>query len=96
MSFHIPASESDTCYLLYDVTLFLTTEMWHLEVLCVQQFRVKTKFGGAVSIICVVVMVLLFASEIRLYLTPEVREELVVDTTRTGKLKINIDFVFSR
>jgi len=49
-----------------------------------------------VSIICVVVMVLLFASEIRLYLTPEVREELVVDTTRTGKLKINIDFVFSR
>ena len=56
----------------------------------------KTKFGGAVSIICVVVMVLLFASEIRLYLTPEVREELVVDTTRTGKLKINIDFVFSR
>ena len=59
-------------------------------------FRVKTKFGGAVSIICVVVMVLLFASEIRMYLTPEVREELVVDTTRTGKLKINIDFVFSR
>ena len=39
-------------------------------------------------------MVLLFASEIRDYLQPEMKEELFVDTSRTGKLKINIDINF--
>ena len=41
-------------------------------------------------------MILLFASETRDYLTPEIREELIVDTTRAGKLKINLDIVFPR
>ena len=48
------------------------------------------------TILCGVIMVLLFASETQDYLTPEIREELIVDTTRTGKLKINLDFVFPR
>ena len=41
-------------------------------------------------------MILLFASETRDYLPPEIREELIVDTTRAGKLKINLDIVFPR
>jgi len=61
-----------------------------------EDFRIKTKFGGLMSIACGVVMCLLFASQINDFLTPEVREELIVDTTRTGKLKINLDVVFSR
>ena len=61
-----------------------------------EDFRIKTKFGGLMSICCGLIMTLLFASEIRDYLTPEVKEELIVDTTRTGKLKINLDMVFSR
>ena len=30
-----------------------------------EDFRVKTKFGGAMSLICVVIMLVLFGSEIR-------------------------------
>ena len=48
------------------------------------------------TILCGAIMILLFASETRDYLTPEIREELIVDTTRAGKLKINIDVVFPR
>ena len=48
------------------------------------------------TIICGCIMLLLFASETRDYLTPEIREELIVDTTRAGKLKINLDVVFPR
>ena len=41
-------------------------------------------------------MILLFTSEIRDYLTPQLTEELFVDTSRSGKLKINFDIVFNR
>jgi len=61
-----------------------------------EDFRIKTKFGGLMTILCGAIMILLFASETRDYLTPEIREELIVDTTRAGKLKINIDIVFPR
>jgi len=61
-----------------------------------EDFRIKTKFGGLMTIICGCIMLLLFASETRDYLTPEIREELIVDTTRAGKLKINLDVVFPR
>lgn len=61
-----------------------------------EDFRIKTKFGGLMTIICGAMMILLFASETRDYLTPEIREELIVDTTRAGKLKINLDVVFPR
>ena len=47
------------------------------------------------TILSAIVMILLFASEIRDYLTPQLTEELFVDTSRSGKLKINFDIVFS-
>ncbi|CAB4055137.1 ERGIC3 [Lepeophtheirus salmonis] len=40
-------------------------------------------------------MLFLFATEIREYLTPKIKEELFVDTSKGGKLKINLDIVFS-
>ena len=57
-------------------------------------FRIRTKAGGILTVASSLVMVLLFASEIRDYLQPEMKEELFVDTSRTGKLKINLDVNF--
>lgn len=36
-------------------------------------------------------MVLLFISELNSYLTPEITEELFVDTTRESNLQINLN-----
>jgi len=38
--------------------------------------------GGILTIISAIVMILLFTSEIRDYLTPQIKEELFVDTSR--------------
>ena len=61
-----------------------------------EDFRVRTRSGGVLTVLSAIVMLLLFASEIRDYLEPESKEELFVDTSRTGKLKINVDIVFSQ
>ena len=59
-------------------------------------FRIRTRSGGVLTVASGLVMIFLFASEIRDYLQPAQKEELFVDTSRTGKLKINVDIVFSR
>lgn len=41
-------------------------------------------------------MALLFITELRDYLTPQITEELFVDTSRSNKLRINLDIVFPR
>lgn len=41
-------------------------------------------------------MALLFISELYDYLTPKVTEELFVDTTRSHKLRINIDITLPK
>jgi hypothetical protein len=61
-----------------------------------EDFSVKTFGGGAITVISAAVMILLFASEIRDYLTPSVTEELFVDTSRGEKLKINFDVIVHR
>ena len=58
-------------------------------------FRIRTRAGGVLTVTSAIVMLLLFASEIRDYLQPEMKEELFVDTSRSGKLKINLDINFS-
>ena len=59
-------------------------------------FRIRTRSGGVLTVLSVLVMILLFASEFKDYLQPQMKEELFVDTSRTGKLKINVDVIFSR
>ena len=61
-----------------------------------EDFRIKTLGGGTITVVAGVVMVLLFASETQDYLTPSVDEQLLVDTTRDSKLKINLDIVFPK
>ena len=59
-------------------------------------FRIRTRSGGILTVLSGILMIFLFASEIKDYVKPELKEELFVDTSRTGKLKINVDVVFAR
>eukprot|EP00038_Savillea_parva_P009238 m.182194 g.182194 ORF g.182194 m.182194 type:complete len:388 (-) comp15467_c0_seq1:133-1296(-) len=59
-----------------------------------EDFRIKTFSGAAVSIVAAVIMLLLFASELSYFLTSEVTPELFVDTSRNEKMRINVDIVF--
>lgn len=59
-----------------------------------EDFRVKTYTGAMVTTISTIIMGLLFTSELRHYMQTDVHPELLVDTARPEKLKINIDFLF--
>ena len=56
-----------------------------------EEFSQKTIGGAAVTLITSIIMVWLVVSEFHLYLTPNVSEELFVDTTRSHKLQINLE-----
>lgn len=58
-----------------------------------EDFRIKTYGGAAVTIMSWCVIALLVFFEIQDYWTPTVSEELFVDTSRGPKLRINLDFV---
>jgi len=60
----------------------------------VEDFRVRTFSGAAVSIIAGIFITWLFISELVYYLSVEVKPELFVDTTRGEKLRINMDITF--
>jgi hypothetical protein len=57
-------------------------------------FRVKTFGGAAVTIVSGAVMLLLFISELGYYLQTDITPELFVDTSRGQKIKININVRF--
>ncbi|XP_072175388.1 endoplasmic reticulum-Golgi intermediate compartment protein 3-like [Diadema setosum] len=61
-----------------------------------EDFRVKTFGGAAVTIVSSILMVTLFVSELNFYLTKEVIPELYVDATRGEKLRINMEIVFPK
>lgn len=58
-----------------------------------EDFRVKTATGAAITVTGALVMILLFLSELHTYMSPNVSEELFVDTSRGHKLRINLDIV---
>jgi len=61
-----------------------------------EEVKVKTYSGAAVSIIAITMIVILFISELSLYLDIETVDHLLVDTARGEKLKINFDVLFPR
>jgi hypothetical protein len=59
-----------------------------------EDFRVKTFSGAAISITCVFLIIVLFIFEWRAYLAQEINQELFVDISRGQKFHINIDITF--
>lgn len=55
------------------------------------EFSQKTISGAAVTLFSSIIMTWLLISEFYTYLTPNVSEELFVDTTRGNLLKINLE-----
>ncbi|KAI5641537.1 endoplasmic reticulum vesicle transporter domain-containing protein [Phthorimaea operculella] len=58
-----------------------------------EDFRIKTTTGAAVTVVGALTMLLLFLSELNTYMSPNISEELFVDTSRGHKLRINLDIV---
>ncbi|ESO12742.1 hypothetical protein HELRODRAFT_105492 [Helobdella robusta] len=57
-------------------------------------FRIKTCAGAAITIISGVIMTLLFWSEFIFFMTNEIQPELFVDVSKGQKLKINLNITF--
>lgn len=58
-----------------------------------EDFRVKTATGATITILGSVTVLLLFLSELHTYMSPNISEELFVDTSRGHKLRINLDII---
>eukprot|EP00039_Didymoeca_costata_P019597 m.338192 g.338192 ORF g.338192 m.338192 type:complete len:382 (+) comp18335_c0_seq1:145-1290(+) len=59
-----------------------------------EDFRIKTFTGAAVSITAGAIITFLFISELNYFISTEVQPELFVDTSRNEKMRINVDIVF--
>ncbi|XP_055537873.1 endoplasmic reticulum-Golgi intermediate compartment protein 3 [Wyeomyia smithii] len=60
------------------------------------EFSIRTIGGATLTIISGIIIILLIHSELMVYLTPTITDELFVDATRGQKLKINLDFYIPR
>jgi len=69
---------------------------WDAYPKTLEDFRVRTFSGAAVSIISGIIILLLFLSELSYYMRTEVHPQLFVDTSRGEKLRINFDIIFPR
>ncbi|DAZ93158.1 TPA: hypothetical protein N0F65_005508 [Lagenidium giganteum] len=59
-----------------------------------REFKVQTDVGGTVSLITGIIMLVLFLSELRDYMSVKTHEHMVVDKTINEKLQINLDISF--
>jgi len=59
-----------------------------------EDYRVKTRSGGMVSLLSMLAMLLLFLIELTGYLSPEVVDHIIVDTTLDQKLPIGVNITF--
>lgn len=58
-----------------------------------EDVRIQTLGGGAISIISLLIISLLFWIEVLNYRTPNITEELFVDTSRSPNIEIQLDVV---
>jgi len=58
------------------------------------EFKVKTFGGAIISLVSISLILVLFFSELSLYLQVETHDHLLVDTTRGEKMRINFDVEF--
>ncbi|XP_022123074.2 endoplasmic reticulum-Golgi intermediate compartment protein 3 [Pieris rapae] len=61
-----------------------------------EDFRVKTASGAFITILGGTIMILLIISELHTYMSPNISEELFVDTSRGHKIRINFDIIVPR
>ena len=59
-----------------------------------EDYRVKTRSGGMVSLLSMLAMLLLFLTELFGYLSPEIVDHIIVDTTLDEKLPIGVNITF--
>ncbi|KAH9325488.1 hypothetical protein KI387_005666 [Taxus chinensis] len=59
-----------------------------------EDFYSRTLSGGVITLVSTIMMVLLFFSELALFLHPMTESELIVDTSRGETLQINFDVTF--
>eukprot|EP00892_Ulva_mutabilis_P010957 jgi/Ulvmu1/8233/UM041_0043.1 len=59
-------------------------------------FYSKTMSGGVITIVCALLMLVLFFTELGLYLTTKSVHMLEVDTSRGERININLDITFPR
>mmetsp|Transcript_74932 Transcript_74932/g.242293 ORF Transcript_74932/g.242293 Transcript_74932/m.242293 type:complete len:364 (+) Transcript_74932:62-1153(+) len=57
-------------------------------------YRIKTQSGGLISIVSMIIMAVLFLSELSSYLNVEVVDHIIVDTTLNQKLPIGLNITF--
>mmetsp|Transcript_25306 Transcript_25306/g.58775 ORF Transcript_25306/g.58775 Transcript_25306/m.58775 type:complete len:371 (+) Transcript_25306:87-1199(+) len=57
-------------------------------------YRIQTKSGGLISLVALILMALMFISELRNYLAVEVIDHIIVDTTLNQKLPIGLNITF--
>eukprot|EP00435_Cladocopium_sp_Y103_P006585 s4341_g2.t1 len=57
-------------------------------------YRIKTQSGGIISLVSMLIMALLFLSELQSYLRAEILDHIVVDTTLNQKLPIGLNITF--
>ena len=59
-----------------------------------EDYRIQTSFGATLSIIAWAIIAILLVAEIKSYVTPEIREHLVVDTMLGQRLRVNMNITF--
>ncbi len=61
-----------------------------------EDFFQRTLSGGVITLLALVVMCLLFLSELRVYMMMTTDYQLSVDTSRGEQMRINLDITFPR
>ncbi|KAJ3437861.1 endoplasmic reticulum-golgi intermediate compartment protein [Anaeramoeba flamelloides] len=61
-----------------------------------EELNIKTISGATVTLVSSLIIFILFVNELHLYLTPHLKQNLVVDFSQGGKVDIDLDLDFPR